>query len=74
MQQIAILRERFPEGEVAVVSHGDVVLATRFWVEGIPFCDDTKNRVRLYPATASVTTLHFNGSAVAPTMTYHRPY
>lgn len=74
LAQITAVREAYPDGEVVLVSHGDVVLATRFWVEGIVFTDDTKNRVRLYPATASVTTLVFNGSAERPTMTYHQPY
>ena len=76
------LRRRYQDGEVAVVTHGDVVLAVRFWVEGIPFTDDTKNAAGLYPATASITTLTFppsdNGtgkaSADRPAMTYHRPY
>lgn len=74
LEQIAAVRRDYPNGEVVLVSHGDVVLATRFWVEGIPFTDDTKNRVRLYPATASVTTLVFNGSEERPSMTYHQPY
>ncbi len=74
LRQIEQVRARFPEGEVALVSHGDVVLAARFWVEGITFTDDSKNRVRLYPATASITTLSFNGSSARPGMTYHRPY
>jgi broad specificity phosphatase PhoE len=67
------LRRQYPDQEVVMVSHGDIVLSTRFWVEGITFTDDAKNRVRLYPATASITTLTFDGSA-APTMTYHQPY
>lgn len=74
LDQIAAVRQDYPDGEVALISHGDIVLATRFWVEGITFTDDTKNRVRLYPATASITTLVFNGNVERPTMTYHQPY
>ena len=68
------LRAAYPGQEVVAVSHGDVVLAVRFWAEGIVFNDDTKNRVQLYPATASVTSLTFAPGADRPRMTYHQPY
>ena len=38
--------------EVVAVSHGDVVLSAHFWASGIPFSDDTEDRVGLYPAAA----------------------
>ena len=50
-----------------------VVLAVRFWAEGLPFGGDLENRWRLYPATASVTTLTFHDGADRPVMTYHAP-
>ncbi len=68
------LRRDYAGREVVAVSHGDVVLSARFWASGIPFSDDTKNRVDLYPATASVTTLTFANGAPRPEMSYHRPY
>lgn len=68
------VRRAHPEGEVVAVSHGDVVLALRFWVAGVPFTDDTKNTAPLYPATASITTLTFADGAAIPAMAYHRPY
>ena len=71
---IGELRAAYPGREVVAVSHGDVVLAMRFWVEGIPFSDANKNRTSLYPATASVTTLTFAPGADRPVMTYHKPY
>ena len=71
---IGELRAAYPGREVVAVSHGDVVLAMRFWVEGIPFSDANKNRTSLYPATASVTTLTFAPGADRPVMTYHQPY
>lgn len=74
LRLIARLRQQYPAQEVAIVSHGDIVLAVRFWVEGITFTDDSKNRVRLYPATASITTLTFRNGAERPTMDYVQPY
>lgn len=68
------LRADHPGQEVAAVSHGDVILALRFWAEGIPFSDETKNRTRLYPATASITTLSFAPGLDRPQVTYHKPY
>lgn len=71
---IGELRASYPGREVVAVSHGDVVLAVRFWAEGIVFSDDTKNRTRLYPATASITTLSFLPGVDRPQMAYHQPY
>jgi probable phosphoglycerate mutase len=68
------LRRDYAGQEVAAVSHGDNVLSARFWASGIPFSDDTKNRVDLYPATASITTLTFANGASRPDMSYCRPY
>lgn len=73
LRQIDLLRARYPADEVAVVTHGDIVLAVQFWAQGIPFTDETKNSVAVYPATASITSMHFNGHA-RPQFTYHRPY
>lgn len=74
LRQVEQVRARFPEGEVVLVSHGDVVLAARFWAEGITFNDDNKNSLPVYPATASITTLCFNGSSAGPSITYRQPY
>lgn len=67
------LRRRLPDGEAAVVTHGDVVLALRFWVEGIAFTDANKNSVDLYPAPCSITTLT-DANGPGPAMSYHIPY
>jgi len=67
------LRAAYPGQEVAVVTHGDVVLAVRFWVAGVPFTDETKNRSP-YPAPASITTLDFANGAPLPALTYRCPY
>ena len=68
------LRREYDGHEVAVVSHGDVVLALHCWVQGRPFNDETKKEA-VYPATASVTTLGFLNGETAPRMfRYHRPY
>ncbi|MBN2472784.1 MAG: histidine phosphatase family protein [Anaerolineae bacterium] len=74
LRQIEQIRARFPDGEVAIVSHGDVVIAARFWAEGVTFNDDHKNAVPVYPATASITTLAFSGNGAKPALTYHQPY
>ncbi len=74
LRLIARLRREYPGQEIAAVTHGDVVLALRFWVEGIRFTDDSKNRTRLYPAPASITTLTFANGSARPDMAYHRPY
>ncbi len=73
-QMIASVRAQYPEQEVAIVSHGDVVLSVQFWAQGITFSDSTKNSVKVYPATASITTLVFANGVVRPSMTYHQPY
>ncbi len=67
------LRIAYSGREVAVVTHGDIVLAVQFWVAGVPFTDETKNR-SLYPAPASITTLQFADGAPLPALTYCRPY
>jgi broad specificity phosphatase PhoE len=70
------MRAAYPGQEVVCVSHGDVVLAARYWAKGIPFNDNTKNREALYPATASITALSFpdSDSLAKPVMTYTVPY
>lgn len=73
LRLIGRLRAAHPGQEVAVVTHGDIVLAVQFWVAGIPFTDDTKNRAA-YPATASITTLTFVDGARLPALSYLRPY
>ncbi len=82
LRLIERLRRQLPGGEAVVVTHGDIVLAVRFWVQGVEFTDATKNAVGLYPATCSITMLTYPNGPVAvvdgaeprPAMAYHRPY
>lgn len=71
--------EQHPGGEVVAVSHGDIVVFSMAWAEGVAIDGEFKKRVsfeRGYPATASITSLHFADDApgTAPTMTYTVPY
>jgi broad specificity phosphatase PhoE len=81
LRLIRRLRRQHPTGEVALVTHGDVVLAVRFWVEGVKFTDDSKKNAGAYPAPCSITTLAFPvpvgeaaPEAARPQISYICPY
>ncbi|MBN1963077.1 MAG: histidine phosphatase family protein [Anaerolineae bacterium] len=70
---ITRLRHEYAGQEVAAVTHGDIVLAAWCWAQDETF-DDTTKRYAPYPATASITTLTFNGASARPAVTRHTPY
>ncbi len=75
----AQVRAKHPGGEVAAVSHGDIVVFSMAWAEGVEIDGEFKRRVsfeRGYPATASITSLHFayDDPDTTPTATYVVPY
>ncbi len=69
------VREAYPAGEVAAVSHGELLLWMHLWKRGLPFTPETQFKIRPFPEPASITTLVFEDGASAPQeLRYHRPY
>jgi broad specificity phosphatase PhoE len=53
---------RYPDGEVAVVSHGDVIRAALMYFLGIPL--DFVHRLEIAPASVSIVAIDVNGAVV----------
>ncbi|MBR9979565.1 MAG: histidine phosphatase family protein [Desulfatitalea sp.] len=75
-------RRQFVGGQVAAVTHGDVIVFTMLWAKGFDLT--AQNKVRLkktgfpasYPAHASITTLEFRTAAPdeRPVVRYRQPW
>lgn len=74
------VRRLYRGQEVVAVSHGDIVCFALAWMGNFEITGETKRRIALgdvgYPATASVTSIHFKSDAAdeIPTFSYHIPY
>lgn len=64
----------YPNGEVAAVSHGELLLWMHLWSRGLDFTPETQFEIDPFPEPASVTTLTLTDSRPVPELTYHRPY
>ncbi len=75
------LRARYAGGEVAAVTHGDVVTFMVLWAKGAAVIPKNKTRLpetgfpAAYPAHASITTLTYRSDDLEerPQVDYHRP-
>ena len=82
LEFLAEKRQQHPNGRIAAVTHGDIVVTTFMYVTGGD--PDDLGRLRLeerglserYPVTASILTLtyHTDQPNEIPTWSYHRPY
>lgn len=69
------MRKAYPNGEVAAVSHGELLLWMHLWTRGLDFTPETQFEIQPFPEPASVTTLTFTDSIATPAdLVYHRPY